>query len=408
MAEPAREDGEEEEVVLTPVASSSTHPAAPVSKRKRPAKSASARMYPMLTIPEEQDYLRLGGPDAAEEQAKQLAALRDKLTAAQEKLDALPDPDTDYAIYEKYVPSAAADRLAGDKSLKEEYAAEQKKAEAEAAAPDKPPAPAFTISYDTCAQRYYGQWKAWNRSPAGHEIPEAVAWDKQEKRVVATQGAICKTRNHILVWTELSLIAQTPSTTVVEAGARYLFNTLVPVTHRKIGRIHNVGPDNAPIKGKRGIASLMIPISLTDTPELMSLIPAMYMPSDPAVSVQIHAHYDNKHKFTDDGSAVLLETWVASVGVLTFGILYESRLPTMYVRKTIHHSSKEDQLGVPLFVDAVLPNFMQALQSIAADPKEYFARVGKRFGICVFCSKKLSDRYSMAHGYGEVCGKHYL
>jgi hypothetical protein len=67
--------------------------------------------------------------------------------------------------------------------------------------------------------------------------------------------------------------------------------------------------------------------------------------------------------------------------------------------------------GVWLQGNGMTEDFIEALSSVlidlGLDPAETIARHGRMIGRCCFCWSQLTDKRSLAAGFGETCSKHY-
>jgi hypothetical protein len=74
--------------------------------------------------------------------------------------------------------------------------------------------------------------------------------------------------------------------------------------------------------------------------------------------------------------------------------------PGWYARINRDGSLTINQLAWQPFIE-------QELDKLAANPQEYAASYGKKFGSCCFCHRSLSDSRSLAVGYGPECASKY-
>lgn len=55
----------------------------------------------------------------------------------------------------------------------------------------------------------------------------------------------------------------------------------------------------------------------------------------------------------------------------------------------------------------VQPGLVEALQALAANPEAVAQAYGRKYGVCCFCSRKLTDERSVTAGYGPTCADRY-
>lgn len=53
------------------------------------------------------------------------------------------------------------------------------------------------------------------------------------------------------------------------------------------------------------------------------------------------------------------------------------------------------------------PEVVEALQALATDPEAVAKAYGRKYGVCCFCSRGLTDERSVTAGYGPVCADRY-
>jgi hypothetical protein len=254
---------------------------------------------------------------------------------------------------------------------------------------------AFTTKPYTNREKYgflYWRWASPHEWEKGwKDTPKGKIYLSHETKIHNMEEKIRLLRNKIdwLTWAN-DMIAD-KSVTLSTQGIAFIDHIIAQPrqgTNRRYSQLSRRGHNT-----EHNIYSLLLPIAFSD----QKTIPK---PEGTDDVVRFHISRDDAKDFTEDGNTLIFTENSGGRTKKIYGLIYPQS-NEFWPRSHYHiHCDPIDRAITKLLTVTVSGLF----DAIATDPEKFFSEIGKKYGMCMFCGRELSDADSITRGYGRICG----